>query len=113
MASSWTVPVEKLPFDVTTAWKVVAPAALVSTSNSELNSPSDPSAPCVQRRTRDRSMFMASYGACRADGAEVVAPRHRRARWSYWLMLQVNGTVAARPWSALVTTPESSSAVTT
>ena len=45
---------------------------------------------------------MASYGACRADGAEVVAPRHRRARWSYWLMLQVNGTVAARPWSALV-----------
>jgi hypothetical protein len=34
-------------------------------------------------------------------------------RWSYWLMLQVKGKVAVRPWSAFVATPESSWTVTT
>jgi hypothetical protein len=31
----------------------------------------------------------------------------------YWLMLQVKGKVAVRPWSAFVATPESSWSVTT
>ena len=82
--SSCKVPAEKLPLDDTTALKAEAPAALVSTSSSTQSRPRDPTALCAQCRPANRTTLTASLQSL-------------PGRWSYWLMLQVKGTVAVSP----------------
>ena len=54
----------------------------------------------------------ASLPQLRGTAVSGSGSGNRRARGSYWLMLQVKGTVAVSPWSALVARAESSWTVT-
>jgi hypothetical protein len=102
------VPDEKRPFATTTAAKVDAPTAVAVSRRQAPNTASDPTVLRPQRRDLTRATCMVCLPEPGPLRDLVRGPGAVLSRCCYWLMLQVNGSVAVRPWSALVAAVESS-----